>query len=127
VGALGAITFQAGWHVYVGSARGSGGLARVDRHIHLAERTIRRPHWHVDYLLLDPRFRLVHAVTVETDLDLERAYADALGGAAVPGFGCSDCSCRSHLLPFRENPLRRVLAAGSSLGIEPGRQSIKNC
>jgi Uri superfamily endonuclease len=81
----------------------------------------------VDYLLLDPRFRLLYAVTAETDLDLECAYAGAIGGDAVPGFGCSDCRCRSHLFYYRNNPLREVAAAGASLGIAPGRQSIKNC
>lgn len=127
VGALGLLAFRAGWHVYVGSARGSGGLARVDRHIRLAGRTGGSPHWHVDYLLLDPRFQLRYAVTAETDLDLECAYAGALGGRAVEGFGCSDCRCISHLFHFEDDPLSDVVAAGSSLGIPPGRQSIKNC
>jgi len=62
VGALGEHRFPAGWYAYTGSAFGTGGFARVDRHYELAagERSTR--HWHIDYLLggrgrLDPRGR----------------------------------------------------------------------
>jgi Uri superfamily endonuclease len=49
-GRLGKIEFLPGWYLYVGSARGPGGLeARLARH----ERRLgpdKRAHWHIDYL-----------------------------------------------------------------------------
>jgi len=36
IGALGDLTFRAGWYIYVGSALGSGVLKRLGRHISLA-------------------------------------------------------------------------------------------
>ncbi|PSP86054.1 DUF123 domain-containing protein [Halobacteriales archaeon QS_6_64_34] len=38
VGALGAIDFPAGWYAYTGSALGSGGFSRIDRHRAVARR-----------------------------------------------------------------------------------------
>ena len=57
VGALGPVSFAAGWHCYIGSALGPGGLVRLERHLRLAAHRDRRPKWHIDYLLTDPRFR----------------------------------------------------------------------
>ena len=62
VGALGDLTFQAGWHIYVGSALGSGGLQRLSRHFSLACLHNKRPKWHVDYLLTNPDFSLCYAI-----------------------------------------------------------------
>jgi Uri superfamily endonuclease len=45
VGALGALTFKAGWYLYVGSAM-SGLRARIRRHFN--KRKLR--YWHIDYL-----------------------------------------------------------------------------
>jgi sugar fermentation stimulation protein A len=40
------------------------------------------------------------------NLECELAAAlEDLGGKGVPGFGCSDCSCASHLYYFRDRPL----------------------
>jgi Uri superfamily endonuclease len=119
VGALGPILFRAGFHVYVGSALGPGGLSRVDRHRRLSRERDRGPRWHVDYLLLDPRFRLAATVSVPTSERLECALARAVGGEPVPGFGSSDCDCGSHLFQFPADPVGRLLAAVSSLGPAP--------
>lgn len=43
IGALGEIAFRKGWHIYVGSALGSGGLKRLGRHIALAADKDKRP------------------------------------------------------------------------------------
>ena len=109
VGRLGSFTFPAGDYVYVGSARGPGGLrARVRRHA----RRAKRRHWHIDYLPGNARLAAVHAV-----VDAERrecAWAAALSrlpGAQViaPGFGASDCRCPTHLLHFRQGiPIERL-------------------
>lgn len=96
VGALGVHDFEAGWYAYVGSALGSGGFSRVDRHRELAagERDVR--HWHIDYLLGHDEATLASVVRT-AGVDAECAIAGALDGEPVPAFGCSDCGCDSHL------------------------------
>jgi Uri superfamily endonuclease len=79
VGALGDIPFAAGWHVYVGSALGSGGLKRLERHIVFAKGRDRRPTWHVDFLLASPHFLLSSAVSAVTTNRLECPLAEAIG------------------------------------------------
>jgi len=96
VGALGTETFPAGWYAYVGSALGSGGFSRVDRHRELAAGERETRHWHVDYLLGHPDSH-VETVRKSAGVDGECTVADAIGGDAVPAFGCSDCGCDSHL------------------------------
>lgn len=125
VGALGSIAFQGGWHVYVGSALGSGGLLRLERHVALSRAKDKKPKWHVDYLSTDPRFSLrytVHAVTRER---LECRLADALGEPHIPAFGCSDCACPSHLYCRRRDPRREIQEAFWSLGLVPVTATIK--
>src|SRR5665647_2250805 len=56
-------SFPAGFYIYVGSALGPGGLKRVTRHINFSRNKDRSPRWHVDYLHLNPSFRLVSAVS----------------------------------------------------------------
>lgn len=89
--------FAAGFYSYTGSARGPGGLKRIDRHILVSEgiKTTRR--WHIDYLL--PHAGFLEAFITKTTLDLECSIAEAIGKRLlpVPGFGCTDCRCMSHL------------------------------
>ena len=84
IGALGELPFRAGWHVYVGSALGSGGLKRLDRHVSLARERNRRPTWHIDYLIIDPRFSLSFTVSAPTTDDLECSLARNLGEPGIP-------------------------------------------
>ncbi|RZN63185.1 DUF123 domain-containing protein [Methanonatronarchaeum sp. AMET6-2] len=96
VGALGPLNFN-GTYLYVGSALGPGGLKRIKRHIEVStgERDVER--WHVDYLLKNSR--LVGYAYTETTRDVECDVARNLDkGNAVKSFGCSDCSCKSHLI-----------------------------
>lgn len=104
VGQLGRFHFPAGWYIYVGSARGPGGLAaRVARH----RRSSKRLHWHVDYLRIHARPALVwYAVG---DRRRECAWVQALSqlrSASIPvhGFGASDCRCPAHLVHFGSRP-----------------------
>ena len=119
VGALGPVAFRPGFHVYVGSALGPGGLSRVERHRRLSRERDRRPRWHVDHLLVDPRFRLAASVSAPTTERLECALARAVGGEPVARFGSSDCDCGSHLSRFPADPVDGIAAAVSSLGLEP--------
>jgi Uri superfamily endonuclease len=116
VGRLGSIGFRRGWYAYAGSAFGPGGLAGRLRH-HL--RPVQRPHWHIDYLRDYARVMAVWmaAGPPRREHDWARALAEAPGaGRRVPGFGCSDCRCPSHLLYFDHRPaddlLRNKLGAG---------------
>jgi len=109
VGALGRVTFEAGWYAYVGSALGPGGFARIDRHRELAAGEREARHWHVDYLLGHSTSRLSDVVTT-AGADGECAVSTAIAGEPVPEFGCSDCDCDSHLWydPSRERLRERI-------------------
>jgi len=119
VGNLGPVAFRAGYHLYIGSALGPGGLSRVERHLRLERGYGRSPHWHVDRLLLDPRFRCEAVVTAETCERHECALARAIGGDTVMGFGASDCRCGSHLMFRTGDPVDEVVAAFDAIGLAP--------
>ncbi len=119
VGRLGRFEFPSGWYVYLGSARGPGGLAaRVARH----RRSSKSLHWHVDYLRR--RARPVGVWYALGDERRECAWAEALSsleGASLPvdGFGASDCRCPAHLVHFEALPDRaRIVEALSASAAE---------
>lgn len=113
-GRLGTITLAAGHYVYIGSARGPGGLrARVGRH----RRREKKAHWHIDALTAVAP--IVEVWYVETTARLECAWAEilrALPGVTIParGFGASDCACDAHLLRVDD-----LVAARAALGRSP--------
>lgn len=97
VGKLERLHFKRGYYAYVGSAMGSGGHKRVIRHFNVARGKNRTRKWHIDYLL--PHSEAICAVFSPTDEALECVVAKVIGefSTAVKGFGCSDCSCETHL------------------------------
>jgi len=101
VGSLGELDFTPGVYVYVGSAMG-GVEQRVDRH----RRKQKKLRWHVDYLMEEAEY--IGSVAVPSgSKDLECTLAQAIQTCegvvgAIPGFGCSDCDCGSHLVYFGE-------------------------
>jgi Uri superfamily endonuclease len=94
VGRLGRIRFRPGTYLYCGSAM-AGYRGRVGRHFS-KEKKLR---WHIDYLLqvAEP----VGAYLVHGGEGVECRLGDLIssleGSEPIEGFGCSDCSCRSHL------------------------------
>lgn len=126
VGALGPQQFDAGWYAYVGSALGTGGFSRVDRHRELAAGERDTRHWHVDYLLGHPESRLDSAVTTE-GVDGECVVATTLDQPAVTGFGCSDCDCVTHLsvASTRDELLAEIEAAHDSLAGQTTRTQFR--
>ncbi|WP_303002306.1 DNA/RNA nuclease SfsA [uncultured Dialister sp.] len=101
VGSLGDIRFPKGYYVYVGSAR-----KNLDQRIAHHKALRKRRHWHMDYLRNACRF--TGAIPIRTKEDLEHKLAETLSGIAdwtIPGFGCTDCSCKSHLFGFHQNPM----------------------
>lgn len=115
VGSLGEIEFDQGYYSYTGSARGPGGLKRVDRHMQVAYGNKHTRRWHIDYLL--PRCQVLDAVITKTSLDLECVIAKALEERLmpVPHFGCSDCNCISHLhYSFDRDRMKEAVASAHS-------------
>ncbi len=102
VGKLGVLRLLGGYYTYTGSARGSGGFKRIERHIDVSCGRNKTRKWHIDYLL--PITSFLSAVVSVTDHDIECAVARGIGAICEPisGFGCTDCSCESHL-HFSEN------------------------
>jgi len=109
VGRLGKARFPTGAVLYLGSARGPGGLkARLGRHLQNGKVT--HPHWHIDTLRGIAQVRAVaYLVQPEVALvtPLECLWSQALAqfpGSCVPlpGFGVSDCrsGCPAHLIAF---------------------------
>lgn len=92
----------AGYYAYVGSAR-RGLDKRLARH----RRKRKRFHWHIDYLREQAEF--VQAIPIRSSQDLEcrlAASTEEVADWSVRGFGCSDCSCQSHLFGFGDHPLQ---------------------
>lgn len=101
IGRLGTVSFPRGWYVYTGSAK-----QHLDQRMARHRRLRKGMHWHIDWLRKEARW--VGCIPIRTAQDLEHELAAAIGGIAdwaVPGFGCTDCTCPSHLFGFRENPL----------------------
>ena len=105
VGALGALAFPAGWYLYLGSARGPGGLAaRLARHRRQGNK---RFHWHIDYLRAVTTLAEVWTSASEGRAECNWAAAAATlpgGNIIVPRFGASDCGCPSHLFHYPRQP-----------------------
>lgn len=117
VGRWGSLAIEPGYYVYVGSAFGPGGVrARVLRHV----RTAKARHWHIDYLrkFLSP----VGAWYSHDARRLEHLWAqvfqDMRGVASVQGFGCSDCTCLSHLFHSTRAPSLKRFSALAGDGVD---------
>lgn len=97
IGSLHTRCFSGGYYAYVGSAMG-GFKSRLDRHL----KQNKRPHWHIDYLL--QRASISGIILCESREKVECTIAQALECRfdSVPGFGSSDCRCRSHLFLVAE-------------------------
>ncbi|HDH99486.1 MAG TPA: GIY-YIG nuclease family protein [Firmicutes bacterium] len=101
VGRLGRFEFPSGYYIYVGRAK-RGLYLRAARH----RRGSKRPRWHIDYLReradwvgVEVRFGQ------DGECELARKVAELPGAEElVPGFGSSDCGCRTHLFYFRKLP-----------------------
>ena len=96
VGKLGKLHFKKGFYAYVGSAHGAGGFKRVARHFNVASGMNGTRRWHIDYFL--PHSEVILAALSPTAEDIECDISKSLSGfCRIPGFGCSDCNCDSHL------------------------------
>lgn len=100
IGKLGKVNFPKGYYLYVGSAM-KNLASRVERH----RRVLKNKFWHIDYLREQTTF--CAAIPIRSSVDLECEISRSLKNLAdwqIAGFGCSDCSCSSHLYGLTGDP-----------------------
>lgn len=104
IGKLGNIFFKKGCYVYVGSAL-NGLEQRINRHL----RTSKKMHWHIDYLL--QHAKVIDVFYKESNNREECMIAKSLDEIfpSIHGFGCSDCSCSSHLFNGFKDDISSVI------------------
>jgi Uri superfamily endonuclease len=106
VGKKGVVRFQKGWYVYVGSAM-NGLDQRIQRHL----RKQKKIHWHIDYLLPHTQINSVFIKETKRTEECRIAHILAESFEYIPGFGCSDCACPSHLFTGFPQKILRVIAS----------------
>ncbi|MDL1955675.1 MAG: GIY-YIG nuclease family protein [Candidatus Desulfofervidus auxilii] len=92
VGNRGGYLIKPGFYAYIGSAQ--RGLAiRLKRHLNLKK----KKHWHIDYLLdyTQPIAVIVSITSKRIECQVAQSLLPLL--SFLPGFGVSDCRCKSHL------------------------------
>ena len=120
IATLAPATLPAGRYLYLGSARGPGGIrARVARHL----RRNKTRHWHVDHLTARGRITGVITAPGGSECALaRRALKFAAVAAPLAGFGSSDCrECPAHLLRLPDAP-DAVLRALEKLAQESNKR-----
>lgn len=101
VGGLGHVSFRRGFYVYTGSA-----MANLKRRMERHKRIRKRNHWHIDFLRSVSEFHDI--LPIRSSERIECQLANCLSGIAcweIPGFGSSDCECRTHLFGWEVDPL----------------------
>ena len=101
IGRLGRVRFGAGYYIYVGSA-----MANLTQRMARHRRIRKRLHWHIDSLRQEAELIDVLPIRSSERLECDLAQAvDKISNWSIPGFGCSDCACPSHLSAFTKSPL----------------------
>lgn len=90
--------YRKGYYVYIGSAMNSL-VPRLNRHLS----DEKKMHWHIDYLLKSPDCHIQDILFNISEERIECDLAESISkdGEEIPGFGCSDCTCSSHLIYFK--------------------------
>ena len=96
VGAIGTLDFLPGYYAYCGSARRNLSC-RLSRHSARGKRL----HWHIDYLTCREEVSVERADTFLcsgiTECELNSLVQGLPHATPIRNFGCSDCTCSSHL------------------------------
>jgi Uri superfamily endonuclease len=97
IGKIGLIAFKRGFYAYVGSAL-AGLEQRIKRHLRDIGNN-KKLHWHIDYLLANPALEINEVVCTKMEERKECEIAANINQhlESIACFGCSDCSCTSHL------------------------------
>ncbi|MFO7677467.1 MAG: GIY-YIG nuclease family protein [Thermoplasmatota archaeon] len=119
IGKKNTLYFSQGYYVYVGSA-----LNGLERRIHRHLCNNKKLFWNIDYLLCHAR--IVEVFYKENIKREECSIAKYLMDRfeSVPGFGCSDCSCKSHLFFGTYDEINKEIEAS---GIKPYSINFKKC
>jgi sugar fermentation stimulation protein A len=100
-GGLGDVLYKKGYYLYAGSAK-KGLTKRMERHA----RKRKKLFWHIDYLREKASFHKVLAIRTVKDIECVLAAGlKRISRWSVPGFGCSDCCCASHLFGMDTDPI----------------------
>jgi len=103
---------EPGNYAYIGRAM-NGLENRLSRYM----KPIRKPHWHIDYLLMIARpIAIVTALTEDPRMEHEAACILASTNKYIRGFGSTDDDCPSHLFMGEADD---VVNAFASLGLRP--------
>ena len=122
VGALGTLSFPSGVYLYTGSAL--GGLdQRVSRHIR-HEKTVK---WHIDRLTVAADSVIAYESYPDyvPECELASMAGDCGMVPSVDGFGCSDCSCRTHLFRVTDGSLDLLISRARLEPFRDRRNEIK--
>lgn len=112
---LGDTYFKKGFYVYVGSAMSSL-TSRITRHLSDEKKL----HWHIDYLLKNADITDVIYAESTKKIECELSQYLSRKTTGVKDFGCSDCTCESHLYYFknRKDAIENVENAYNSIASE---------
>jgi Uri superfamily endonuclease len=77
-----------------------------------------KQHWHIDYLLMKASIK--NLILCEAEERIECTIAQALNHRfkSIPGFGSSDCKCKSHLFMADHEMKSPIIIILSSFGIK---------
>ena len=110
IGKFAKLHFKKGFYLYTGSALGTGGFKRVERHFNISTGKNPTRKWHIDYL--SSKSKIVYAILLPTEDAIECKLARNIikisGISIIPGFGCTDCMCETHLI-YAENDQRSMI------------------
>ncbi len=114
VGKLGVKIFLPGYYAYTESALGKGATSlpkRLARHL----RTVKRKHWHIDFLLAQKVASIKAAAITSfqnSECPINQFIKNRLKAKIwIPKFGATDCKndCKSHLLYFGNKNIKRKI------------------
>lgn len=106
--------FRKGYYVYIGSAMNNL-KSRVKRHLSKSK----KDHWHIDYLLKHSTVtEVIYNENKKVECELSKELSK--NNEYIQDFGCSDCTCSSHLYYFKnENEaIEEVIKAYNSIACE---------
>jgi Uri superfamily endonuclease len=99
IGSLGKIKFEKGIYAYIGSAQNN-----LEKRIARYKSKNKKTFWHIDYLLNNKYAKILKIFYKKAEKTEECKIVKKLNKTeiSVPKFGCSDCSCKSHLFRIKK-------------------------
>jgi len=104
IGKKGIYRFPSGHYIYVGSA-----MNGIDQRIHRHMESEKKHHWHIDYLTQHAQVLEAYIKVCPIKEECRIASAFQQHCESIPGFGCSDCQCTSHLFYGTRERLLKII------------------